>query len=414
MARIDEAYAAASALARYIEPVCEAAFAHRGTLENTADNQTAIDSLIKNRLAYRTDDAYGVQLAGVTMRLLHHVTKTYRLRMAAGSVADLLEHLKADCENYRRAQRSGSFDDQQSLEAEIYEQVFELIDLLHDLIQHFAFWVHNEFGAFSSIDIKIRKNQVALSKIDRLNTLFAECTITDLHEMAGNDPLLSRLLLKILKQTMDECRQELVSIAHRLREILARLQNDRENQRLNHLIDSFANHYQRHPGFKPDICTYADLPDALIRVEPLSLVAYPNLNSLRHQNLLGELACQVAENLGTSPLRREKEAFVPVEIGEQEAIPEPLDPIYGSVDFVFDALLMEDGLPELQASEAYGRLQLTIEYDIWLLLLVNRYEAQQTELRPRLRMELIEEPVPHYNGNHLVQDLRFVRTVQHG
>ena len=75
---------------------------------------------------------------------------------------------------------------------------------------------------------------------------------------------------------------------------------------------------------------------------------------------------------------------------------------------------MEDGLPELQASEAYGRLQLTIEYDIWLLLLVNRYEAQQTELRPRLRMELIEEPVPHYNGNHLVQDLRFVRTVQHG
>ena len=83
----------------------------------------------------------------------------------------------ADCENYRRAQRSGSFDDQQSLEAEIYEQVFELIDLLHDLIQHFAFWVHNEFGAFSSIDIKIRKNQEALSKIDRLNTLFAECTI---------------------------------------------------------------------------------------------------------------------------------------------------------------------------------------------------------------------------------------------
>lgn len=413
MSRQEEARAATSALTRYIEPVCEAAFQHRGTVENTDANLTAIDSLLKNRLAFRTDDDFGVQLTGVVMRMLHHVTKTYRLRLAVGSVADMLEHLKTDCENYRRAQVGGQIEDQQGLEADIQEQVFELVDLLRELIQQFSFWVHTEFGTFSSIDIKIAKNQEALSKIGRLNQLFAECTIVELNDMAGNDPLLSRLLMKTLKRTMDDCRQELVNIAHRLREILARLQNDRENQLLNHLVDTFAQHYQRHPGFAPNIDLYSNLPDSMVKVAPLLLVAYPNLASPTDHDLLTELACQAAASISGTKPRREKPDFVPVTVGSDEPIPEQVDPIYSSVDFFFDALLSDGGLHALSASEGYQQLELDVEFDIWLMVLISRYRTQDKVLANKVELEIDETPVANYSGNHVVRDLKF-RKVVHG
>jgi hypothetical protein len=408
MARRDEAYSAARALSRYVDVISEACFEHRGTIPETRHNLTAIDALLKRRLAYRIDDDLNAQLSGVVIRFMNHATKNYRLRQSSGAVADLLDSLRFATDHYRSAQKIGHFETQQGYEAEIQELVYETIDLLRALTQQFAYQVHNEFSTIAVLDIRIRENERCLDEIKRLNALFVSLTVNELYQMAGNDVLLERLLLNRLKRTIDTCHQDLVSTAHRLRETLTKLFKDKEGQRLNHLIDSLHNQYQKNPSFVPSMATFANAPDAFNRITPLKLIAYADLENPLQEETLTVLATEAVAK--RQPLEQHTETSAdiqPVSDCRKATIEESYDPLAESIELFFDALLnLEKGQP-LGAIDAYETLAVDIAADEWLLALVEYYRTRQGEFETHIIMEFDQERVANYSGNHTVFDLIF-------
>lgn len=409
MSRKQSLISAFGALQRHGEIIADAAFENSGALPVDEDGLKVAELLVKHRLAFRTE-GFGTQLNSAVMRLSHHVTKNYRLKLSSGAVADLLDGLREACEGYRIACQHHESVDQQTYEAAIYEQVFELSDLLLELVQQFSYRVHNEFSGITSLTLKIRENERSLNEIKRLNDLFSDFNINELSEMAGSDLLLNRLLLKQLKQTMDVCRKELVATSALLRDVLAKLQRDLASAKLNRLVDTLYAHYQRVPTFKPDLSLADDMPSALTRVEPLRFEATADLHSEQYASFLDTLAQEAcAKRSSSNDGAGKNTAVIPVTANEQSWEDEPVDPVYQAVECFFDALTQARGPYDMTGSHAYEVLAPDVEFDIWLMALVSHFKAQGSALSKQLNFERIERELPGYSGNHWIDDVRFSR-----
>jgi hypothetical protein len=409
MSRKDEVKSATGALYRNIATIDESCFMSRGQIADIPDNDNAIRALQKNNLAYFVDDTMGIQVHSTVRRLLNHVTKRYRLRETHQAFAGMIEELRNAIQNYQFAKNKNQ-DDKLLYQDQIHEFTLDIMSELTDTIQSFAHVVGNEFSTISSIDIRIRETTRCKNEIAKLNEVFSSLSVADIRDWAGSDLMLERLLMKTLKSHVDKCLKELSTTAHRLLEMIAKLIKDKEIQRLNLLIDSFYTHYQKNPGYIPELGSVMDLPPAFNRINSIKITSRADIDSAIDEDLLSNIAISVMQNVSRENVNDNQDEDVEVTDERGKSIEGDVDTLEENVDFFFDALLNEESdMTELTALKAHELLEVDAEPEDWMLCLMEHYEAQKSELTGKIKLTLDEKVIMPFNGNHYVRDISFSR-----
>jgi hypothetical protein len=409
MSRKDEVKSATGALYRNIATIDESCFMSRGQIADIPDNDNAIRALQKNNLAYFVDDTMGIQVHSTVRRLLNHVTKRYRLRETHQAFAGMIEELRNAIQNYQFAKNKNQ-DDKLLYQDQIHEFTLDIMSELTDTIQSFAHVVGNEFSTISSIDIRIRETTRCKNEIAKLNEVFSSLSVADIRDWAGSDLMLERLLMKTLKSHVDKCLKELSTTAHRLLEMIAKLIKDKEIQRLNLLIDSFYTHYQKNPGYIPELGSVMDLPPAFNRINSIKITSRADIDSAIDEDLLSNIAISVMQNVSRENVNDNQDEEVEVTDERGKSIEGDVDTLEENVDFFFDALLNEESdMTELTALKAHELLEVDAEPEDWMLCLMEHYEAQKSELTGKIKLTLDEKVIMPFNGNHYVRDISFSR-----
>jgi hypothetical protein len=409
MSRKDEVKSATGALYRNIATIDESCFMSRGQIADIPDNNNAIRALQKNNLAYFVDDTMGIQVHSTVRRLLNHVTKRYRLRETHQAFAGMIEELRNAIQNYQFSKNKNQ-DDKLLYQDQIHEFTLDIMSELTDTIQSFAHVVGNEFSTISSIDIRIRETTRCKNEIAKLNEVFSSLSVADIRDWAGSDLMLERLLMKTLKSHVDKCLKELSTTAHRLLEMIAKLIKDKEIQRLNLLIDSFYTHYQKNPGYIPELGSVMDLPPAFNRINSIKITSRADIDSAIDEDLLSNIAISVMQNVSRENVNDNQDEEVEVTDERGKSIEGDVDTLEENVDFFFDALLNEESdMTELTALKAHELLEVDAEPEDWMLCLMEHYEAQKSELTGKIKLTLDEKVIMPFNGNHYVRDISFSR-----
>lgn len=409
MSRKDEVKSATGALYRNIATIDESCFMSRGQIADIPDNDNAIRALQKNNLAYFVDDTMGVQVHSTVRRLLNHVTKRYRLRETHQAFAGMIEELRNAIQNYQFAKNKNQ-DDKLLYQDQIHEFTLDIMSELTDTIQSFAHVVGNEFSTISSIDIRIRETTRCKNEIAKLNEVFRSLSVADIRDWAGSDLMLERLLMKTLKSHVDKCLKELSTTAHRLLEMIAKLIKDKEIQRLNLLIDSFYTHYQKNPGYIPELGSVMDLPPTFNRINSIKITSRADIDSAIDEDILSNIAISVMQNVSRETVNDNQDEEVEVTDERGKSIEGDVDTLEENVDFFFDALLNEESdISELTALKSHELLEVDAEPEDWMLCLMEHYEAQKSELTGKIKLTFDEKVIMPFNGNHYVRDISFSR-----
>lgn len=413
MARYDEACSSIALLSRNTELLAEACLENQGVILESEAPPKLITDLLAQRLAFRLDENERyVQVSRVVSELFHHVTQSYRRRLSSGAIEDLFEQLKHAINSYFEVSAAGNAEDRKHYELEVQEVVADLIDSLRMIIQRFSGYVRNEFSIVSNLVQRIKENERAIDEAARLNDLFATITPQELSELARSDLILSRLLKHLLGRAVRECTEELHDVLHKLRENLAKLEADKKYQRQNQLIDGILQHYQRNPGYQPEVNHYEHLPQLLAMVTPLKLHAHPPIDSLSEEHILAELAQTALSRIKAAdkPLKDKlTQQTVDVVDCRGEVYTEQLDEVEQALVDLFEILPELTSKQEISSLDCLDLFNLDLRPDLWNLCIVDHYSNSLYASGEIIKITFIQKPVSGFNGNHTVEDVVFVR-----
>lgn len=414
MARYDEASATFSLIARNSELLAEACLENQGTITESDTTPKVISDLLAHRLALRLDeDDNYIQVNRIVSQLFHHVTQSSRRRLSHGAIADLFNDLRHAVESYFEVRSAGSLDDMRTYEKAIHEIVSDLQYFLHTITIQFAGYVRNEFSTVSNLNQRIRENQRAIKEAESLNKLFSDITPEELSQLARSDLMLSKLLSQRLNREVRNCVKELHDVYHRLSENLTKLESDEKYQRQNKLIDSMLAHYERNPSYQPSINSLDRLPRLFSIVTPFKFVTHPPIDNPIEEGLLAEYA-QVALNrvkASDKPVR-EIVKLEPVLVTDNSGltVTQELCDIQQALINMFAVLheLTERGA--VSSLDCLKMLKIDMHPKFWNLCVIDHYMNSDYGSGKEIQIRYIQEPVPNYNGNFIVNDIMFVRS----
>lgn len=435
-----EAKKATNVVLKHINLITQACIEHGGLLYLQQENQKAIAHLNQAKLGFYIDDIDGFQLSNAVVRYISHITQTSRLRASSQTLSGLIEELESSIEFYYLAQKHGGHD-LAFYENDLQERVINIISELNGITLHFSYQVYNTLNIIEDLDIKIRENEKALETINRLNQVFSHLTVNKLSTWARQDAFLQALLLKLMKSAIDRGITELINSGHQLRQNLAKLQQDKQQQKLNHLIDGFYQHYLQHPTFKPDSSLLSQQADCFNLANDLALTSYPDLDNPVNDEFIGDIATSLSERIRQyhdPNLSNEPQSDSNIEdVTDSDALQFEQSPLYIALLQFFEALISEEGYPSLSAVDAWeflfegsldnGNLASDpdnadenqpaelaeldeVSIEDWLLNVASYYYMHKDQFQPPLSIHIEEEAVENYSGNHIVRDIVIKRS----
>ncbi|ERL56349.1 hypothetical protein [Psychrobacter aquaticus] len=412
-----EAKKTTNVLIKHIELITRACIEQGGLIAHQSENQKAIDDLKKVRLGFYIDDIDGFQLSGSVVRYVNHITQTSRLRASSKTLSGLIEELESSIDFYHLA-KSHDGHDVIHYENELQESIINIIAELNSITLHFSYQVYNTLNIIEDLDIRIKENEKSLNTISQLNQIFSRLTVNQLSEWARQSSFLQSLLLKVMKSAIDNGIKELINSGHQLRQNLAKLQQDKQHQKLNHLIDGFYQHYLKYPAFKPDISLLSHDTSCFNQAGVLTLTSFPDLENPLNDEFIGEIATTLSHKLiqiGSTDQTEENKAphFVD-DVTHSEAITIEQSILYSAVIQYFEALIIENGYTALSAVNAWDYLLKDNSEDIsiedWLLNVISYFYMHKEQFNPPLSIIVKEDDVKNYSGNHIVRDIVIAHT----
>jgi len=406
LAKVDEAKISANALAKHIDLITTACLEENGQIFESEKNKNAIEAIIKARLATRIDDELYVQLNQTTRKFIQHATRGYRQRSSSGEVSGLDTRLRQNVESYKMAKRNASIRDIELFSSEIVVTVYEIIEVLRNLLLHFTQTIQNDFANIADIDLKLLQCKNCIAEASVLNRLLSTMNISEYSSLAGHEPFLERYLSRILMAAVDSCTRDLIDSTHRLRANLARLQKDFDDFQKSRLIDAFYSHYQRTPSFLPDIEGIESYP-AILRLSSLKVSnRTPNINDYDH---IDSIIAQAQNIRSSNQVGDEAIAQESVHIMDKmdAVIDVPTDGMGDNLKFFFDALPILSIEKPYSALTAYQALDVKYSASIWLISLMTFYGEMSEEEKRRVTPSFQEEVDPIFNGNTVISDVLF-------
>jgi len=370
-----------------------------GVVDEAEEDIRAVESLISSRLLWRPDDSEAVRLTRELSGLFERILRDPRRLTVDADIGGVINNIENNINRYKDALRSGSRDDVNHYQGQVERLVDDLRCSLLDSSGHLWQKINSEFGYVTSLDLKIKENEVVLKQAKRLNDSLELIKVPEMDEMAGSDPHLRRYLHRWLLASVELCRRETVDAMHKLNELLFEY---RKQQRLGCLIDAFYRRYQSSPGYIPlDYTEMGEIPSVFNQVTPVSLTGQPDIIDPQQELVLTEII---------TGLRKEHVAIEEPEVLELIGVQpvEPpieilLSPLRQAVENFY--LMAVDADQPLSAVDYRPSDDIESDIELWLYAIIARYNNMDESERILFEMTYQESTDPVFSGRLLVHDV---------
>ncbi len=388
-----------NALSNHSELIMQAYFS--GSVNEAEYSPNVIQNLIDLKVLWRPESDVQLRLRPSLRTLLEESLQDESNRQIDANIGNLLTTLTTQAQHYKEALAHQKYHESQAHLSDLTEHVYTLTETLSTNVRLLWSRISNEFGYVSSVDAKIRENELAQSQVtDMLNQL-SMFHFDTLSQLAGSHRELRHLLVITLQTAFATSTQELSLVQSKLLELLGRF---REFKGRTRLLKGFMLHMEQKPDFTPaNYSSLSQVPNLFNRASGIIKPAAPDVNNVEHEFELTALVdnLRTVNRLGQGKLNRV--TANPLVIEQESAIELSEDLLKTAVEDYFCHVI--DSGKNTSALNYYNEHHLAFDQEVWIYQVLGAFQGLPDSERQFFDIDL--EGVEHqvYNGNFIIQDI---------
>ncbi|MDM7861883.1 phosphoenolpyruvate carboxylase [Alteromonas sp. ASW11-36] len=387
-----------NALSRHSEVIMRAYLV--GSVSASDISPKVLDQLLQLGVLWRPEQDGDYRLKGAVRNLLEGSLQDERNRQIDTNMASALAAIKTLAQHYKEALHYGRFAESQGHLNDLREHVYALTESLANHVRLLFSRINNEFGYVSSVDAKIRENQLAQSQVTDLLNQIELIRFDELSELAGNNRDLRHLLVVALQQSFTRVTKEQSAVQARLLELLGRFREFRGKTRL---LKGFVLHSDQHPDFVPkDYTRFSQIPMLFNQAEPLLRAAAVDPNNVEQEAELQHLVGQI-RTINRQRKHEQHSAAKSISIEVLAAVEMDDSRLREAVEQYFCHVI--DSGENITALQYHQWRALDFDTEAWLYQVIGGYQSLDTEEQRFFAIEATGEPHPVYSGNYLIHDV---------
>lgn len=372
-----------------------------GSLDESRHSAKVVENLLNQGILWRPEGENTLRLKSAVRNLLEGSLHDERNRQIDANIGSALATLSTLAEHYKEALQHARFSEADAHMSDLTEHVFALTESLSNNVRVLFSRINNEFGYVSSIDAKIRENELAQGQVSDLLKQLELFRFDELSALAGSHRELRHLLVVTLQHSFSRVTQELAIVQARLLELLGRFREFRGRTRL---LKGYLLHMEQKPDFAPGNYTnLTQVPMLFNQAKAIIRPAAADVMRVEHEQDMQALVSSI------KALNRVKQAAQPERAAQQIVVESQSE-----VDFAEDALknaveayfchVIDTG-ERLTALDYHQQQDLTFEPEAWLYQVIGGYQGLTTEEQSYFAIETSGEPHPLYSGNFIIRDV---------
>lgn len=367
-------------------------------LEESIENDKAINELVAAHIAWRPDDDEPVRLSNAIVTLLNHGTKSVHRSHIDTDIGGRMNELESLIENYRTAKKDNLNNDASVLLRSIREQAHDLSEMLKNTTRQIWRKIDSEFGYVTSIEMKSNENQRVLDQVKQLNGSLELINRAELNRLAGSDWQLRRWLTNFLPRAIETCLAELNDALHRLHDMLFEFKRLQTRGRI---VQGFYNHFINNPGYEiQDLSETIHISDYLNEVSGMPMSNYADLEAPHQEPILTDLLVGVRKK--QVPTETTKVEKVTVLDEPPEIIDAPVSFLKTKVNDFFSDVI---DAGEKSVISMYPLVKHDCEADIWLHAVLEGYNGMLEKEKALFSINYSESQDQVFNGLFHVKDI---------
>ena len=253
-----------------------------GTVDEQNHSPKVLEQLVQLGVLWRPESQSELRLKSAVRTLLEGSLQDERNRTINANIGASLASLKTLAEHYKEALHYNKYNESAAHMSDLTEHVYQLSESLSNSVRVLFGRITNEFGYVSSVDAKIRENELAQGQVTDLLSQLECFRFDELSEIAGSNRELRHLLVVSLQQRFSKAAQELSVVQARLIDLLGRF---REFQGRTRLLKGYLLHMEQHPDFAPGNYTnLTQVPILFNQSNSVISAAAPDVNNVEHEN----------------------------------------------------------------------------------------------------------------------------------
>ncbi len=374
-------------------------------LTNTLDERQCSAQVIENLksmgVLWQPESGGQWRLKGAVRALLESSLQDERKRQLDANIGSALGSLKTLAAHYKEALQHGRFVESQKHLSDLSEHVYTLTESLGNSVRTLFGRISNEFGYVSSIDAKIRENQLAQEQVSQLLAQLELFHFDELAEESGSYRELRHLLVVTLQQGFARATRELSVVQARLLELMGRF---REFKGRTRLLKGFMLHMEQQPDFVPTDYTKAtEVPWLFNQAPGLIRKAAVDVRNVEQEDELHSLVASVKQVNHLHQPQPRSRASQDISVAAQDAVILNDDGLKAAVEDYF-CRVIESGV-SLSALEYLHQAKLDYDAEVWLYQVIGGYQGLSSEEQRYFAIEPSGQPHPVFSGNFVIEDV---------
>lgn len=372
-----------------------------GAVNESEQKPADIDKLMRLGVIWRPTDDADLVLKSTVRSFLEEALTDERNRQIDANIGSALSNLKALAVHYKEAKNKHRFSDADVYLSQLTEQVYGLIDSLRRNVRFLWERIHKEFGYVSSIEAKIRENELAQAQVSELLKQIELFKFNQLSREAGSDRDLRRLMVVTLQNTFTDITQELSLVQGRLLELLGRF---REFQGRTRLLKGFLLHMEQKPDYQPaDYTNHSKIPELFNQSESVIKPASADVNDTENEAVMLDIVGRIKalQHFKTNQNIDRSADIVKVEAQQEVELQE--DIIKQAVESYIMQII--DTGQSVKALDYYQMRSYEFDKEVWIYQVLGGYESLSDEDKQYFAIERTGAYHPTFNGNYIIEDV---------
>ncbi len=351
------------------------------------------DKLVSAGILYRPEPGADLHLRHAVRGLLEEALKDERNRQIDANAGSAVATFKTLAQHYSEARHQGDLAAADLYYRDLSEHVYAFSEGLQHSIRVMWSRINNEFGYVSSINAKIRENELAQSQVSELLGGLELISFDELADVAGDVRELRRLLVANLQSHISHCIQELSVVQGRLLQLLGRFRQIRGRAKL---LKGWQLYIEQHPDYEvANHVAHKQVPVLFNLADPCIEGASVDIHNSEHEPQLMALVAQIKAAASHRPAATPAQPANPVVLSDNDAYELQEHPIKAAVSEYFVHVIDEftPGSTSLSALQYLAQQGLAYDAESWLYQVIGGYEglpeAQKAyfELDPELELQ---------------------------
>lgn len=388
-----------NAMAKHSDLVMQAYLS--GTINEADYSANVINNLVDLKVLWRPESDVQLRLRPSLRTLLEESLQDENNRQLDANIGNLLKTLQSKAEHYKEAISNQQLHESKAHLADLSQHVYTLTEILATNVRLLWSRINNEFGYVSSVDAKIRENELAQAQVTDMLDQLTLFKFDQLSELAGNHRELRHLLVVTLQNSFATCTQELSLVQSKLIELLGRF---REFKGKTRLLKGFVLHMEQYPDYKPaQYASGASVPTLFNRAESLIKPAAVDVNKVEHEFENMQLLHQLHLIKRNKPVAAKTSQQHTVSASQEGPLALEQSQLLKDVEQFICSVIDAEG--QLSALDYYQQQQLEYDPEVWLYQVIGAYQGLPESERALFKLTQQGQHHQVYSGNFLISDI---------